>query len=190
MKKIIFVSLWLSILVFAYSAENLVLDVLFTNDIHGGIDAYDATFMNPEFPPRLGGGGSAARYIKDVRSLTNGKTRDNLLIDVGDFFQGHPVGTMTDGTAVIDYFNLMNYDFSVIGNHEYDIGEERLKKTYKRAKFPILSCNVINRQTGKLVEYAQPYIIFEKMGIKGLSLEEIIFYLEKGEHLLRKEESS
>jgi len=166
MKKIIFVSLWLSILVFAYSAENLILDVLFTNDIHGGIDAYDATFMNPEFPPRLGGGGSAARYIKDVRSLTNGKTRDNLLIDVGDFFQGHPVGTMSDGTAVIDYFNLVGYDLSVIGNHEYDIGEERLKKTYKRAKFPILSCNIINKKTGKLVDYAKPYIIFEKMGIR------------------------
>ena len=44
-------------------AEDLLLDIMFTNDIHGGIDRYPATFMNPDFPPILGGGGSAATYI-------------------------------------------------------------------------------------------------------------------------------
>jgi 2',3'-cyclic-nucleotide 2'-phosphodiesterase (5'-nucleotidase family) len=147
-------------------AEDLLLDVLFSNDIHGGIDRYEATFMNPDFPPMLGGGGSAATYINNVRELSDGNLRDNLLVDAGDFFQGHPVGTITQGRAVIKYFNMIGYDLSVVGNHEFDLGEDVLIETYKLAEFPILSCNIIRKGTNELVEYVQPYIILEKMGVK------------------------
>jgi 2',3'-cyclic-nucleotide 2'-phosphodiesterase (5'-nucleotidase family) len=34
----------------AISATDLTLDIIFTNDMHGGIDKADATFMNPNFP--------------------------------------------------------------------------------------------------------------------------------------------
>ena len=148
------------------SAEDLLLDVLFSNDIHGGIDRYAATFMNPDFPPMLGGGGSAATYINKVRELSDGNLRDNLLVDAGDFFQGHPVGTITQGRAVIKYFNMIGYDLSVVGNHEFDLGEDVLIETYKLAQFPILSCNIIRKGTNELVEYVKPYIILEKMGVK------------------------
>ena len=137
-------------------AEDLLLDVMFSNDIHGGIDRYEATFINPNFPPTLGGGASAATYINEVRSKTDKINRDNLLVDAGDFFQGHPVGTMTNGKAVIDYMNMVNYDLSVVGNHEYDILEEELIETYKLAKFPILACNIVKRGTDELVDYVQP----------------------------------
>ncbi len=147
-------------------AEDLLLDIMFTNDIHGGIDRYPATFMNPDFPPILGGGGSAATYIKGVRKLSDKKNRDNLLVDAGDFFQGHPVGTMTEGRAVIKYFNMIGYDLSVVGNHEYDLGEDVLIETYKLAKFPILSCNIVKKGTDELVDYVQPYIIIDKMGVR------------------------
>ena len=39
------------------------LSVIFTNDIHGGIDRSGATFMNREFPPPLGGAASAVTYV-------------------------------------------------------------------------------------------------------------------------------
>jgi len=147
-------------------AEDLRLDILWTNDIHGGIDPYAATFMNPEFPPALGGGGSHATYINVVRKLSDQVNRDNFLIDAGDFFQGHPIGTVTQGRAVVEYMNAVGYDLLVLGNHEYDIGEDELKKTLSLAEFPILSCNIFSKETGKLVEYAEPYRMFEKMGLR------------------------
>ncbi|HPR18566.1 MAG TPA: metallophosphoesterase, partial [Candidatus Cloacimonadota bacterium] len=146
-------------------AEDLLLDILFTNDIHGGIDRYEATFMNPEFPPWLGGGGVAASYIENIRKESNA-TRDNLLIDAGDFFQGHPIGTMSYGKSVMEYFNLIGYDLMVIGNHEYDIGEDLLKESLKMAEFPILSCNIVKKGTTELVDYVQPYLILHKLGLK------------------------
>ena len=146
-------------------AEDLRLDIMWTNDIHGGIDPYEATFMNPDFPPTLGGGGSHARYIDMIRDKSNAE-RDNFLIDAGDFFQGHPIGTVTKGKAVVEYMNKVGYDLLVIGNHEYDIGEDELKVTLALAKFPILSCNIFDRTTGELVNYAKPYKMFEKMGLR------------------------
>ncbi len=146
--------------------ENLKLDIMFTNDVHGGIDRYEATFMNPDFPPVLGGGASAATYIKQVRAMTDGTERDNLLVDAGDFFQGHPVGSVDKGKSVIRFMNQVGYDLMVIGNHEYDIGEEELVKTLQYAEFPILSCNIIDKRTGELVDYAIPYIIVEKLGLR------------------------
>ena len=147
-------------------ADDLMLDIMFTNDIHGGIDRYPATFMNPDFPPVLGGGGSAATYIKRVRILSKDDTRDNLLIDAGDFFQGHPIGTMSEGRSVITYMNMIGYDFMAIGNHEFDLGEDVLIKTLEMAEFPILSCNIVKKGTNELVDYVLPYKIIEKLGLR------------------------
>jgi len=166
MYKKIIITLFSLCLLTCLTAEDLILDIIFTNDIHGGIDIADATFMNPSFPPKLGGGASAATYIKYVRGLAERGKRDNLLIDTGDFFQGRPVGTMTKGEAVVEYMNMISYDMTVLGNHEFDLGEEQLKETLQDIRFPVLGANVMRKGTDEMVEYVQPYLIVEKMGVK------------------------
>lgn len=146
-------------------AEDLKLDIMFSNDVHGGIDRAQATFMNPEFPPQLGGGASAATLIKKIRALQS-DTRSSMLLDAGDFFQGRPVGTVTKGRAVIEYMNAIGYDAMTIGNHEFDILEDSLSATLELADFPILTCNVIDKSTGDIPWFARPYIILERMGVK------------------------
>lgn len=146
-------------------AEDLRLDLIFSNDVHGGIDRSEATFMNPDFPPLLGGGGSSATLIKHIRSLADAE-RDNLLLDAGDIFQGRPVGTVTNGKAVVEFMNAIGYDAMTIGNHEFDIPEAKLKETLQLAKFPILSCNLIDKKTGQIPSYAKPYIVVERLGLK------------------------
>lgn len=166
MKRIILILIAGLFAIFNLTAEDLILDIMFTNDIHGGIDRVEATFINPDFPPILGGGGSHARYIKTVREKTDGVTRDNLLLDAGDFFMGRPIGTVTEGQAVVDYFNMVGYDYVVIGNHEYDLGEERLTELIEQAEFDVLTANIVVRGTDQIVPYAQPYDIIEKMGVR------------------------
>jgi len=162
-RYILFVIILLSSSLFG---ETLKLDLMFTNDIHGGIDAYGATFMNPQFPPTLGGGASAATYINSVRKKSDKIHRDNLLIDDGDIYQGHPIGTVTRGEAVVKYMNWIKYDLTVPGNHEFDNGIESLKKTYSLLNFPVLSCNIVYKGTDKIVDFVKPYIIVEKLGLK------------------------
>ena len=167
MKKILYLLIILNTAVcILHGSDDFILDIIFTNDIHGGIDRANATFMNPAFPPRLGGGASAATYIKHIRSMAVANQRDNLLIDTGDFFQGRPVGTITEGVAVMEYMNMIKYDFIVPGNHEYDLGEGKLISLLSEAEFPVLSANIFRKGTDELVEYAQPYLIVQKMGLK------------------------
>lgn len=164
--KSLIIIILLSTLAFLLTAEDLKLDIVFSNDVHGGIDRAAATFINPQFPPMLGGGGVAASLIKQVRSYSDGRMRDNLLVDAGDFFQGHPIGTVTKGKAIIEYMNDVKYDVMTLGNHDYDTGEEALEEALTLAKFPILASNIVNRETGKLPYYLKPYIIVEKMGLR------------------------
>ncbi len=146
-------------------AESLKLDILFTNDVHGGIDRTPATFINPDFPPMLGGGGTAATVIKDYRALS-GPKEATLLLDAGDFFQGHPIGTVTKGKAIINYYNAIGYDALALGNHDYDTGEQALIDAISTAKFPILCSNLINPATQEIPPYIRPYVIIQKIGLK------------------------
>ena len=165
MKHLLIILVALLLLIGTVWAEDLRLDLMWSNDVHGGIDRAQATFMNPEFPPQLGGGASAATLIKQVRGMSD-KQRSNLLLDIGDFFQGRPVGTVTKGRAVIEYMNAIGYDAMTIGNHEYDIMEDELINTLQLAKFPILTCNVLDKRTNEIPHYAQPYTIVNRLGLK------------------------
>jgi 5'-nucleotidase/UDP-sugar diphosphatase len=140
--------------------------LLWTNDVHGHIAPEPARFMNPEFPPPLGGGASAARYIKEVRARAEAAGEGVMLVDVGDAFQGTPIGTKTEGTAVIDYYNAIGYDFLVPGNHDFDLGRENAERLARMSNFPWVSANIDEKSTGKLVEWVQPTLMLEFDGIK------------------------
>jgi 2',3'-cyclic-nucleotide 2'-phosphodiesterase/3'-nucleotidase len=53
-----------------------------------------------------------------------------------------------------------------LGNHEFDWGIDKLKEIEKNAKFTVLAANIYDKNTGKRVDFAQPYKIVEKKGIK------------------------
>ncbi len=166
--KTIFFILLISLFCFSIlNAEEIKLNLLFSNDVHGGIDAVLATFMNPDFPPPLGGAASAATYIESVREYAKENGEAVLLLDAGDFFQGHPIGTMSEGVAVINYMNWIGYDAMTLGNHEFDLGYDTLLKTLSLAKFPIVCSNIIVEETGELVPGCLPYII---KNIKGVDI--------------------
>ncbi len=142
------------------------LHLLWTNDVHGHIAAEPARFMNPEFPPPLGGGASAASYIKKVRREAAAAGEPVLLVDVGDMFQGTPIGTKTKGTAVIEYFNAVGYDLAVPGNHDFDLGRDNCQRLAEMSAFPWVCGNIIESETGELVDWCKPSLMIEKAGLK------------------------
>jgi len=146
--------------------EFLKVVTIFTNDIHGGIDRKEATFINPDFPPKLGGGAIAGRYIMQKRAEAEKNGWGFLLIDAGDFYQGTPLGTLTEGEAIIEYMNTVGYDAISLGNHDFDHGWQNLVKLSSLARFPFLAANLKRKSTGELAEFVQPYLIKEVQGIK------------------------
>ena len=145
----------------------LRLHLMWTNDVHGHIAPEPARFMNPAFPPPLGGGASAAKYIKAVRERAAADPNEEvLLVDVGDMFQGTPIGSKTQGTAVIEYFNAMNYDLAVPGNHDFDMGRDNCERLANMSDFPWVVCNLREEATGEVVDWCEPYLMLDFQGIK------------------------
>ena len=139
----------LSGVAFAETAEAPALQqelvVLFTSDVHCGIDS------------GFGYAGLAA-----VRDNLKAQGKHVVLVDNGDSIQGAPIGTMTKGEANIKLMNAVGYDVATIGNHEFDYGMERFHELVAMAEFPYVSCNFVKE--GEPV--FAPYIIKEFDGVK------------------------
>ncbi len=144
----------------------LRLHLMWTNDMHGHIAPEPAKFMNPEHPPPLGGGASAAGYIKEVRARAAAAGEEVLLMDVGDMFQGTPIGNKTRGTAVIEYYNAIGYRFAVPGNHDFDMGRENNERLARLSQFPWICANLYEKSTGTYVDWVQPTLMLDYQGIK------------------------
>jgi len=143
------------------SPDYLKIHLLFTNDLHGGIAPSKAWFMNPEFPPDLGGGASMFTYVKEIREQAAAEGSEVLLLDGGNIFQGTPLGMADSGRAMIDWMNLMEYDATVIGLQEFMFGIENIAALDEQAQFPFLSANLSSDNYSP-----QPNLIKSFQGVK------------------------
>ena len=173
-KNILFI-IFISAILFTVFGQEQNLIIFYTNDLHGGITEQEAEFLNPDFPPILGGGAAAANIIFQARKKAEKTGNVVLVFDAGDIFQGTPVGTKTEGQAIIEYMNDVGYDAVTAGNHDFDLGKDIFVKLTENANFPILSANLIDKSTNKVFSSVKPYTIIEKEGLKigvfGLSTE-------------------
>jgi 2',3'-cyclic-nucleotide 2'-phosphodiesterase (5'-nucleotidase family) len=140
--------------------------LLYTNDMHGYLAKREAGFMNPEFPPTLGGAASAAAYIKRIREEAAAAGEGCLLLDAGDLFQGTRLGEETQGGAVVEWMNRMGYDALVLGNHDFDLGWKNAKRLATMCDFPALGANVIVEENGQRVDWVKPYTMVETAGVR------------------------
>jgi 5'-nucleotidase / UDP-sugar diphosphatase len=145
----------------------LRLDILFTADIHGYVDRFPAVWMNPTFPPPMGGAASATTYIKRVLAEVEAEAgTEPLLLDAGDCWQGSPVGTLTEGKVVTEYYNALDFDVVAMGNHEFDKGWENAAEFSRSLDHLMVSCNTMQEGTEDLVDWVVPYRIFERGGLR------------------------
>ena len=105
--------------------------VLHTNDIHCGV-AQNLHIAQ------------LAQYKHDLMK----KNPNVLLVDAGDAIQGEPLGSLTEGAAIIRIMNSVGYDFAIPGNHEYDFGMTRFLELAPQQKCGYYSCNFLDKRTG------------------------------------------
>ena len=125
--------------------------ILHLNDFHGFAEPYQP-FGSKEY---LGGISSLAFRANQLR-----REKPTLLLAAGDMIQGNNWANLSQGESVIELMNLMRFDAMVVGNHEFDFGQEVLKRRISEASFPILGANV------RGMEGLKPYVIKELGGMK------------------------
>lgn len=96
--------------------------ILHTNDVHGAIDGYAKVAA------------LAQQYEADGAYV--------LILDAGDYSQGDPAVSLSQGATAVELMNMVGYDAAALGNHEFDYGFEALKKNMESAQFPVLAANV------------------------------------------------
>lgn len=107
--------------------------IYYINDFHG--------FANPTQPPgekgQQGGIAWLASRLKQLRIEQPG-----LFLVAGDMIQGDTWTNFSQGYAAFALLNQLHLDAMVTGNHEYDFGQDVLKKRISEATFPVLAANV------------------------------------------------
>ena len=156
-KYIIFI---ISLFCYIFSSNNLI-DVITTNDMHGFIHAQEAHFINPNHPPTIIGGSGFLYYVNNIREEFN---NDLLLLDGGNFFQGHPIGIVDSGRTMIDWMNKVGYHAMVPGNYDFLFGLDNLIDLSKKAEFSFLAANLFYKDNGSLI--FKPYEIVEFNDVK------------------------
>ena len=88
--------------------------ILHVNDVHCGINdtiGYDGLVL----------------YRDEMKR----KYKNVITVDVGDHVQGGVIGSLSQGSAIIELMNKIGFDVVTLGNHEFDYGLEQLYKFEK-----------------------------------------------------------
>ena len=101
---------------FLFSIDKPI-DIVTTNDLHGSLDLQKAYFINPSNPPDIIGASGFSYYMNNLRNEV--KENPILLLDGGNFFQGHPLGIADSGKTIVKWMNEMKYDALVPGNYHF-----------------------------------------------------------------------
>ena len=143
------------------AAPPLRLTILFFNDLHGHLMPQQIT---PEGgrPTEIGGIARIAGLVKKIEAENQKAGARTLLLVAGDVLQGTPMSTVFRGKPDIEAFNLMGVDAMTVGNHEFDFGLDNFLALKKLARFPIISSNIVWKDTGKLLN--RPSVSFPLTG--------------------------
>ena len=116
--------------------------IIHINDVHCGINdtiGYDGFVL----------------YRDELKK----KYKHVLTVDIGDHVQGGILGAITDGEAIIKIMNKVEFNVSIIGNHEFDYGITQLLKLDKSLKNNYICANFCYNKNKSTV--FEPYKIIE-----------------------------
>lgn len=144
MKKLLF-SL-LTFVLMAITAQGETVRILSTNDMHSALEKM----------PQL------AAVVDSLRAIDPGL----LVLSAGDNRTGNPYNDLYEPVSypMISMMNLIGFDASALGNHEYDSKVEGLAKMTALSNFRYLAANITcPEETGIKV---RPYQVFDVNGVK------------------------
>ena len=148
------------------ASDKIIINTITTNDIHGVIGEQMANFMNPQYPPKILGGSAMLNYVNNLRDNIDELDEGLLLLDGGNFFQGHPLGLLDNGVSMINWMNILKYDAVVPGRYDFILGSENINNLFDISNANFLGANIkCNNCALESINF-KPYIIKEIKGVK------------------------
>lgn len=149
--------------------DNFDFTLLHINDHHSHLDSqtydlplnYDNDQSNEKVRLQMGG-------MSYIDSLTKANKNDHsLFLQSGELNGTLYYSMFGQGEADFDVLNVLSPDAYMVGNHEFDEGDDNLVSLIDKANFPILSGNMVPNSASPLFgKFNKPYIIKEVDGEK------------------------
>lgn len=153
--------------------KEVTLTVIHMNDHHSHLEPDTEVTVKIGGKPtklKLGGMAEATSVIKEMKKTS----KNPIVLHAGDAMTGTLYFTLFEGVADAEIMNAMKFDAFTLGNHEFDAGNEGLKKFLSHLKVPVISYNVRPDKGSILEGFWKGYIIKEidgeKVGIIGLDV--------------------
>jgi 5'-nucleotidase len=116
-------------------------------------------------PVDKGTRGGLAR-VATLRQKILQESPHTLYLLGGDTIAPSVASNIFKGRQMIATWNVTGLDIAVLGNHEFDFGDDILRERMKDSRFVWLGSNVFDRKTGKLFGGMPPFVIREFEGVK------------------------
>jgi 2',3'-cyclic-nucleotide 2'-phosphodiesterase/3'-nucleotidase len=148
------------------------LRIMETTDLHVHILPYDY-YADKEVDTV--GLARTASLIEQVRA----EAGNSILLDNGDLIQGNPMGDYVayergvEGELmhpIVEAMNVLGFDASTLGNHEFNYGIDYLLDSIDGARFPFVSANVATKAGAtpdKDETLVPPYVILDRTVVDG-----------------------
>ncbi|MGE7828743.1 5'-nucleotidase C-terminal domain-containing protein [Paenibacillus sp. NPDC093718] len=150
----------------ARASESMDLTILHINDHHSHLDPqtfdlslnYDDTQEGEKVRLQLGG-------MPYISSLIHEHRNDHSLLLQSGELNGTLYYSLFKGETDMKVVNALQPDAYMVGNHEFDEGDQHFADLYKTATFPILAGNITPTEQSPLYGHLdKPYLIKEVNG--------------------------
>ena len=129
------------------------IQVFATNDIHGQVKETSS------YP-------GLSKLTSKMKSVASTKDQYNIFMDQGDIYQGTAEAGLANGLNMDDFLVQNGYESVVLGNHEFDWGEQKLIDHDNYLDTTILANNIRYSSNGQSPSYCKPYKLISRNGVK------------------------
>ncbi|HLL75245.1 MAG TPA: bifunctional UDP-sugar hydrolase/5'-nucleotidase [Pyrinomonadaceae bacterium] len=135
------------------AAETVRVTLLQVNDVYQ---------ISPVDKGRRGGLARVATLRKQIQA----ESPHTLYLLGGDTLAPSVASNIFKGRQMIAVWNATGLDLAVLGNHEFDFGDQVLRDRMKESRFTWLGTNVIDRKTNRPFGDTPPFVVREFGGVK------------------------
>ncbi len=151
--------------------QPFVLTLAHMNDTHSQFDPVNAELKGPIFGKqgetdtlytRFGGYPRLLTMAKSFQAEALAKNQPLLLLHGGDAWQGSGYFKLNEGMANAELLSQFGLDAMALGNHEFDLDNQKLARFIQGVNFPVLAANLDTRDDPDLRHAAnlKPFVIY------------------------------
>ncbi len=170
--------------IFLVAGPYLRIDVAFTGEVAGMLAPRYATWINPNFPPLLGGAASLKTFLDEARAIAHLDADTFFLVDAGGALGGNLMGEGSDPRRTAEIMNLLGYDLMNVGLRDLYLGLQGLETLAELARFPLISSNLrLASNPSQTPSFLHRTMMLDVQGVRigviGLITENAVLYLWK-----------